>query len=181
MSEVDEFCKNLMEEAKRFYEKAQAETDDEGKKAYLHSALLLAYASLEANVNAIADDFSIREKDLTILEQSILFEKRYEINNGKFELTNNLQMYRLEDRIQFLYHRFARKPINRDSEWWNDFKEGMNVRNKLTHPKEVIQISESMIKKYLIAIINALDEIYKAIYRRSYPLAQRGLDSNMDF
>lgn len=181
MFDVDKFCNNLMEEAKRFYEKAKAEANNEGKNAYLHSALLLAFASLEANINAIADDFSLREKDLTILEQSILFEKRFEIDNGKFKLTNDLKMYRIEDRIQFLYHRFAGEPINRDSDWWNAFKEGINLRNKLTHPKEVIQISESMIKKYLVAVINALDEIYKAVYKRSYPLAQRDLNSNMDF
>lgn len=180
MFDVDEFCTNLMEEAKRFYEKAQAETDNEGKNAYLHSALLLAFASLEAHVNAIADDFSLRE-DLTILEQSILFEKRFEIDNGKLRLTNELKMYRLEDRIQFLYYRFAGKPVNRDSKWWSDFKEGINFRNKLTHPKKVIQISESMIEKYLTAIINTLDELYKAVYKRSYPLTQRGLNSQMDF
>lgn len=62
MTNVDEFSRVLLEEAKRFFERAVDEKSDEGKTAYLHGALILGFCALEAHVNAIADDFLVRDE-----------------------------------------------------------------------------------------------------------------------
>ena len=180
MSIVDEFCKTTLEEAKRFYEKAKVESDQDGKDAYLKAAILLGFAALESHINAIADDFLTRS-DLSVLEQSILSERDFDLHEGKYRLTGNLKMYRLEDRIRFIYRRFSGRPIKEDAQWWGDLKGGITYRNKLTHPKEVITISEGMAKKSLEAIINTLNALYKAVYKKACPSVQRGLISNMSF
>ena len=180
MANVDEFSRTLIEEAKRFYEKALGETDQEGKTAYLHGALVLGFCAFEAYINAIADDF-LDNQTLPIHEKAILSEKDVILENGAFGLSNQLKMYRLEDRIQFLYRRFSGNPFDKDSLWWNNLKAGINTRNKLTHPKEMIPIPESMVKNSIQSIIDALDTLYKAIYNREYPPARRGLHSTMSF
>ena len=68
MTAIDEFASSLLDEAKRFLEKAAVR--DAGETAYLHAALMLGFCSLEAHTNAISDDFS-KGGDLSITDQSI--------------------------------------------------------------------------------------------------------------
>lgn len=180
MSESDLFSRQLLEEAKRFLEKAISEATPEGKAAYLHAAVNLGFSALEAHVNAIADDFLVGS-ELTLLERSILAEKDFQLEAGVFELTDRLKMYRLEDRVQFLHRRFSGVAIDKSAGWWSSLKAGLDLRNKLTHPKEVPVIVESQTRQALEAIIETLDSLYKAIYKTPYPPARRGLQSSMLF
>ncbi len=54
-SGIDAFATELFEEAKRFLEKAKEADNEEGKKAFLHAALLVGMSSLEAHINAICE------------------------------------------------------------------------------------------------------------------------------
>jgi len=180
MSQVDTFSQSLLEEAKRFLEKAKSESRQSGQTAYLHAALLLGFAALEAHLNSVADDFSHR-KELPILEQSILFEKRFTLDNGKLSLTKGLKMYRLEDRIQFIYRRFSGKPINKQAKWWANLKQGIRLRNELIHAKQHPTISKKSVEQSLQAILDAIRAMYRAIYNRDYPFARRALTSQLDF
>lgn len=180
MTGVDKFSQTLFEEAKRFLEKARAETKPEGKTAYLHAALNLGFCALEAHINAIADDFLVRN-DLTVLDRSILAEQDFTLDDGEHELTNRLKMYRLEDRIQFIYRRFSGKVLDKSSSQWADLKDGLKLRNKLTHPKEPPVISDEKIERAFQAIVAILDDIYKAIYHTPYPVGRRGLNSTLTF
>jgi hypothetical protein len=180
MADVDTFASLLLEEAKRFVEKASGEAGAEGKAAYLHAALSLAFSALEAHVNSIADDFLVRS-DLTLLDRSILAERDVQLDNGQYALTDRLRMYRLKDRIEFLCRRFGGGPIDKSSVVWSGFKSGLNQRHRLTHPKEAAEITEPLTRQALTAIIGLLDLLYRAIYKRPYPAAKRGLDSNLSF
>src|SRR5438876_1146397 len=111
MSEADDFSKSLLEEGKRFYEKSNSESSPEGKAAYLHASLTLAFCALEAHVNGIADDFCGRD-ELSLLEKSLLGEKEVRLVKGEFALTETLKMSRLEDRIEFLHRKFTGAEID---------------------------------------------------------------------
>src|SRR5437867_1022594 len=106
MHGVDDFASRLLEEAKRFHEKARDEVDGDGKQAYLHAAIVLACCSLEAHINSIAEDFLVRT-DLSVLERSILAEREYRLEDGEFTITDALKIHRLTDRIEFIYRRFS--------------------------------------------------------------------------
>ncbi len=179
MSETDEFARLLLEEAKRFLERASCE-DHEAKNAYLHASLLLSFSALEAHINCIADDFLVRP-DLSTLERSILGERDIELSSGEFVLKETLKIFRLEDRIEFLYRRFSGKSIDKSVTWWSDFKDGLKLRNTLTHPKGVSSVAEAKVKKTVLSILELLDVIYSGIYKTSYPPKIRGLDSKMTF
>jgi hypothetical protein len=180
MAEIDIFSRSLLEQAKRFLEKAEEATAGEERAAYLHAALMLAFGALEAHVNSIADDFLLRP-ELNVLEQSILSERDYKLRRGKFELTENLKMYRLEDRIQFIHHKFSGTELDKSSAWWSKLKQGMDLRNRITHPKEHIGITVENVRDAIQAIIDSLDALYVAVYGKGYPPARRSLKSTLSF
>lgn len=180
METADIFSRQLVEEAKRFFEKAKVEKKPAGREAYLHAALLIAFAALEAHINSIANDFADR-RDLNLLERSILFERNIVFDRGEFTMSQELKMYRLEDRIEFIFRRFTRKALDRDAMWWQKLKQGINLRNRLTHPKQQELINERLVEDSIQSIIDTINNLYKAVYKRPYPLAKRGLLSSVDF
>ncbi len=178
MTNFDKFSSELLEEARYFYQKGIKSTYASEKKACLHASLLLCYAAFESHINAIAKEFCGRS-EFSILEQSILQEKQYKFNNGAFELTKTLKMYRLIERVEFIYHRLSGKCVDKSCPWWSELKQGIKLRNELTHPDDEIQIDEHAVKQSLEGALNALNEIYLAIYKRGYPSMGRGLESEL--
>lgn len=182
MAEIDVLASKLFEEAKRFLERAkESESKQEDSEAFLHAALNLSFCSLEAHINSIAEDFLTRE-ELSTNEQALLKERRVELKDGKFVVTEQLQMYRLEDRILFLCNRFSRDPQIKISEaYWSQFKEALRLRNALTHPKDSFAIDSASVQRCLEGILNLLDAIYRSCYRKGYPAVSRGLQSSLTF
>jgi len=68
VADFDLFANQLLEEAKRFFEKATESTDSMSRAAHLHAALMLAFCALEAHVQlhrrriAKSTDLSAHEK-----------------------------------------------------------------------------------------------------------------------
>lgn len=180
MKTLDDFARLLLEEAKRFLEKAKAETTADGRLAYLHAALLQACCALEAHVNAVADDF-VTDGHLDKTEQSLLTERELALQQGRFVLTNKLQMRRLEDRLEFLVRKYSGKPVDKDAGWWSDLKAGLHLRNALTHAREDQSVSIADVERCLGAVVDAISALYRAVYRAGYPPAGRKLDSTLDF
>jgi hypothetical protein len=177
---TDGFALSLLEESKRFLEKARSAPNDVGRNAFLHSSLLLAFCSLEAHVNAMAEDFA-SEMKLTAHELGVLKEREVRLENGKFQLKNTLKMVRLEDRIKFLCRRFSRKPVDFSAPWWSGLLNAMELRNALTHPKGQVLIDVSAVGCAIEAIIDTLDALYVAILLQPFPMVRLRLDSTVDF
>ena len=180
MAEIDVFAAQLLEEAKAFLEKSRALSSGISKDTLLHASLNLGFCALEAHVNAIAEDFLTRP-DLSPHERSLLSEKKVELADGVFTLTKQMQIYRLEDRLLFLCHRFSNKrPLDRTASYWSQFKDALALRNGLTHPKAPAVVSEASVERALLAILQILDVVYKRIYGKKYPARKRGLQSTID-
>src|SRR4051812_553998 len=128
MEEMDAFAASLFEEAKGFLEKARSSSDPVARTAFAHAALLLGISALEAHVNAVADEMGLRI-DLTVLDRSILEERDFGLEKGRFDVTNKLKMYRLEDRLLFLFARFGKKSEPTSAPWWARLKDGVSARN----------------------------------------------------
>jgi hypothetical protein len=178
MSDIDEFASSLLEEAKRLLEKATETSESEAERAYLHAALLLAFCSLEAHVNSVADEIAARPST-PIHSKGVLLEKRVELKKGEFVLQNSPQISRLMDRI-LLLHQLGPKP-NVDSEWHSRLIIATELRNKLTHPKMVPTLSAASVKKAIESVIETIDKLYVAVYKSRFPAAHRSLDSKLSF
>lgn len=181
MTDIDNFASQLLEEAKRFLEKA-VDSDDEGAEhAFLHASLMLSFCALEAHIHAIGDDFADNDV-FSVHERGILQERAVRLVNGKFVIhMDQLKVSRLEDRIQLLYRKFSGASLDRTVNWWSRLREAMEVRNQLTHPKGVPLIDADIVKRAIDAIVAALDAVYRAVYKRKFPAAGRGLTSRMHF
>jgi hypothetical protein len=182
MAALSDFAADLLEEAKRFLEKATVTADADGKKAFLHSALLVGFAAFEAHVNAIADDFLTRP-ELTPHERGLLAEAQVDLVDGQFRVKeDNLKIQRLDDRVLFLCRRFSATPIERKASYWGKFNEATRLRNKLTHPKGGhLNVTEAEVKNALGALIELLNVIYLAIYKKKLPAHSNGLMSKRTF
>jgi len=183
MATLSTFASDLLEEAKRFLEKAReaAKVKSDGKDALLHASLMLGFAAFEAHVNAIADDFLARG-DLNPHERGLLAEHAVELNHGEFQEKEQLKIQRLEDRVLFLCRRFSKSPIDRNASYWGAFMDAARLRNKLIHPKaEPPAIGESAVERALSAIIELLNFMYVSIYKKKLPAYNRGLSSKLSF
>lgn len=180
MTGIDQLAGTLFEEAKRFLEKALDAKSDEETNAFLHAALMIGFCSFEAQINAISDEMSVGH-GLSIHEKAVLQEKEVRLENGKFSLQKGLKIFRLEDRVMFLYARFSVTKLDKTQAWWTALQNAVNLRNELTHPKSVPEITSSSVQNALTAIMDATDQLYRAVYKKPFPAAVRGLHSAMAF
>jgi hypothetical protein len=176
---IDEFSVRLLEEAKHFIEKYD-DSKAEPQSAYLHASLVLALCSLEAHVNAICEDFVVRE-DLSPWDKSVLLEKAVDMKHGDFVLTERMKMQRLDERILYLCNRFSRSPIDRTTMMWTQLKEAIELRNKLVHPKEDPALSRAQVVRAVEAVILTLDHLFTTLYKQGFPQAKRGMQSTLSF
>jgi hypothetical protein len=183
MLEIDAFAADLFEEAKRFLEKASDSSDDTGRKAFLHAALLLGISALEAHVNAIADEMAERvaSEQPNVLERSILLERDYTFEKGEFRITHKLKMYNLVERIEFIVLHFSGKRIGAETEWWSKLHQGIDLRNSLVHPRDKQYITPEQVVSAFEGVLGVLDAMYLALYRQHFPGLGRQFHSKMDF
>lgn len=180
MAEFDIFADQLWEESKRFLEKASGAPDQSSEAANLHAALMLSFCALEARVNSIGEEASLRN-DLSEHEKALVLERDVRLENGRFMLQSNLKMIRLEDRIEFLHTKLSGKPIDKTTAWWGQLQEAIRLRNSLTHAKTVPSITQANVMKALQAILQTLDALSKSIYGKRLPAADVGLRSGLRF
>jgi hypothetical protein len=180
VADLDSFANQLLEEAKRFLERAVSSCDEVARTANLHAALMLSFCALEAHINLIAEEFSIRT-DLSAHEKGILLERDVRLEDGEFKVQNTLKMVRLEDRIEFLHNKLSGKPIDKSAKWWGELVEALHLRNQLTHAKTVPSVSHIAVQKAIQAILDALDALVRAIYKKKLPAADMGLNSRLTF
>jgi hypothetical protein len=179
LPDFDEFSSSLLEEAKRFLERAIEARGGSGEMPNLHAALMLAFCSLEAHVNAVADEMAQRN-GLTPHELGVLLEREVNLTNGVYELENRLKIFRLEDRIYFLHSRFGIQP-DIHGEWRGRLGNALSLRNQLTHPKGIPSITVEAVKQAIGAVIDTIDALYCALFDRPFPAAARGLGSKLEF
>ncbi|MBC5721592.1 Uncharacterised protein [uncultured Clostridium sp.] len=178
MTDFDSFSDQLLEESKALLEKAK--TDEPfTQSAYLHSSLLLAISALEACINSIVEEILIEpyRTRYTVYEQALLLEKDVRFDRGEYILSNGLKISRITDRIEFLYYKYTGKKLDRTYPWYATLKQSIDLRNKLVHPKENIQLTIKQVEMSILSVVNTIDELYKAVYQRKFPAVDRGIAS----
>jgi len=181
MTTFDSFSAQLWEEAKRFFEKANLDQPGEAQNAYLHSSILLGMSALEAYINSICEELAISPK-ISLHEKSLLKEREIVFDTGEFKLSEKLQIYRLTDRIEFLFFKYSSVKINGSThQWYADLKTSIKLRNSLVHPKEAVRVTVNNTRILLESINSCLDEVSKCVYHKQFPFVKLGLQSKYSF
>lgn len=178
MSSFDAYTLQLLEQAKRFYEKANENDLDESKIAYLHASLLLAICYIEAVVNNIVNEFE-KTKLFDINEKAVLQEKDIVLVKGSFQLSH-FKMTRFFDKLDILFIKFT-KNVPNSCTWWSHLKQGIDIRNNIVHPKNEVKVTSKVVENTLRAVIECTDILYKAIYKKPFPYYKMGLNSKLIF
>ncbi|QNI30740.1 hypothetical protein H7849_16640 [Alloacidobacterium dinghuense] len=181
MNDIDALASILLEESKRFLEKAQETSDDTAIHAFLHASLSLGFSSLEAHINSIVDD-QLERTDLSVHERAFLSERKVDLRQGVFTLQESLQMQRIDDRIALLWTRCSvEDAFDYQSSTWSHLKDGIRLRNALTHPKEAMGLTIDQVGRTISAIIDIIDTAFQRIYGKRLPAKNRGLQSSLSF
>jgi hypothetical protein len=180
VTDFDAFAVQLLEEAKRFLEKAKEVEDPAAEAAYLHAALMLSFCAIDAQVNSIGEESSIRT-DISAHERGLILERDVKLQKGEFRLQSSLRMQRLEDRIEFLHAKFSGKPIDKSQKWWSQLGVAIQLRNQLTHPKAIPAVTETAVGSAISSIIGAIHALYRSIYKKNFPPVRQGLNSKLTF
>jgi len=180
--DFDNFSVQLFEESKTLYEKAKTSSDDLSKDVFLHSSLLLVMSSLEACVNSISEELLIEpyKDDYSLLEQSLLLEKEIIYKNGCYQLGTALKMSRLVDKIEFLMVRLLCDKWDVNATWFVQLKQSIDCRNKLVHPKEYVKITEKQVEIAINSVLDTMNELFKALYKKQFPSYSYGLTSRYE-
>lgn len=178
MESFDFFGEILFDEAKFLYEKALEAKHDREKQLYLQSSLLMGMCALEAYVNSVCEELvSTEGYKLELYEKMLLSEKKIELKNGVASLGNQLQMSRLIDKIEYIYCKYSRKQIDQNDKWHDGIHEAIDLRNSLVHPKEVVMFSTKQIERALSNILQTVNTIFNAVYKRNVPILNYDLQS----
>jgi hypothetical protein len=180
VADFDIFADQLLEESKRFLEKASESTDAVAEAANLHAALMLSFCALEARINSIGEESSLRT-DLSAHERGLLLERDVRLEDGEFKVQNALKIARLEDRIEFLHAKLSGKPVDKSEAWWGQLNTAIRLRNDLTHAKTIPSITQPGVRNAIQAILATLDALCRAIYGKKLPAADLGLHSRLRF
>jgi len=178
MYSFDFFGEILFDEAKLLYEKALETKFDRERQLYLHSSLLMGMSALEAYVNSVCEELvDTEEYKLDLYEKMLLSEKKIELKNGVASLGNQLQMTRLIDKIEYIYCKFSHKKIDQSDTWHDGIHAAIQLRNSLVHPKEVITLNNKQVEKALTNILETVNALFRAVYKRNVPILNYGLQS----
>lgn len=183
MDSFDKYSADLLEEAKRFLELAHEKgkvADAIGEQAFLHAALLISISSLEAFIYGISDEFK-ESHALNLHEKAFLSEKEIYFDKGSFKISNTLKMTRLIERIEFLFQKFKPGYLSKDSNWWPQLTVGIKLRNSIVHPKEFSDIKYDNVENTIRSVIECINQLFLAIYKKSFPGFSMGLDSKLHF
>ncbi len=135
-------------------------------------------SALEAYVNSICEELiNTEEFNLDIFEKSVLGEKSIEIQTGRVLLTDKLKMSRLIDRIELIVSKYKHRPIDSSAGWDMRIKQTIDLRNNLVHPKQVVELTEKMVEGSLKSILETINELFNAVYKRNVPMFNYGLMS----
>lgn len=116
-----------------------------------------------------------------MLDKSILLERDVALDGGDFVLLDKLKMFRVEDRIAYIFSKFAKGGFPNKEPWWSDLKSGLDARNRLVHPKAAVVVDAKATSRFLTAILECLNALYKGVFKRQHPAYKRGLDSKLHF
>lgn len=176
MVDFIDYTKELMESAKGFAEQGRVATDPRAEQAYLRAALFQAISFLEGHINDVAEQFR-HTSMFTIHQKGILLEREVTLRNGAFRLSNKTKYQRILDRIDMLILTGGGTQA-KETSWHSPLCHALKLRNELVHPREIKRLKYKEVIESLKAVLDCVDAVFKAIFKKGLPYAGKSMDSS---
>lgn len=180
MSEFVGYAKDLMDSAKGFAERGKSEPDKKMQQAFFRAAFLHGFSFLEAHLNELADHFR-GKKTISVHDLGVLLEREVRLEKGTFKITSATKFSRITDRIDVLLANFSSDISASKANWYSDLSEALLSRNKLVHAKEVHELSHEEVMRAIRAIIDCIDALFLAVFKKGFPYKGKSLDGGFCF
>jgi len=170
-----------LQDSNYFAIKASNESSEREIKRYYRVAIFCAMSAVEAFINYVGDTL-IQGETLQPYEISFLTDKKFDASRGTFQILNQTEYHRMEDKLKFLICKFAPHFDFSHSSCWSRLLELKKLRDKITHPRQdedEIDIAEykKKIEIGLSAAIKIMNYLCKGIFKR--PLRKKILDLSL--
>lgn len=93
-----------LEDAFSFAVVAKESSDEREAKRYYRASVFYVASALEAFINYISS--ILIQGDLQQCEIALLTDKKFRLNNGRFEVSEIFQLHGIEDKVKFLICKF---------------------------------------------------------------------------
>lgn len=169
---------DYLEDSNYFAKEAFKTKREREAKRYYRVSVFCAMSAIEAFINYIGDTLA-QGAIFQLYEIAFLTDKKLDILQGKFQIVEQMEYHKLENKLRFLIYKFVPDFDFEHNSSWPHFLEFKRFRDKITHPRQDedqtdITKYEKVIKRGLSAIIEIMNHLCKGIFKR--PLRKKILD-----
>lgn len=159
-----------LEDSSYFAAEARKKKDELEAKRYYRVSVFCAWSAIEAFVNFVGDTFE-QGDSLPPFEIAFITDKRFGILKGRFEVLDQVEYHRLEDKLKFLISKFCPTFDFEKMSCWSRLNEFKKFRDTLTHPrsdKDEVDVTEyeKKTKIGLSSIIEIMDHLCMGIFKK---------------
>ncbi len=160
---------DYLKDSNYFAVEAEKKTDEQESKRYYRASVFCAWSAIEAFVNYVGDTFG-QAGDYEACEIAFITDKKFSVLGGKFNITNQDEYHKLEDKLRFLICKFCPTFDFEKTPCWSRLLEFKKFRDSLIHPRKDedetdIEEYDKKIKMGLSAVIEVIDILCRAIFR----------------
>lgn len=161
---------DYLEDAYNLAIAAREATDERVARRYYRAAIFYAVSSIEAFLNFIGETLEKGGK-VAPYEIAFLNDKRFGITGDSFEVLEQMEFHKLEDKLKFLLKKHAKQYDLGSEPSWTRFIDLKRFRDGLVHPRKTrdeIEIVEydDILKVGLGSIIEIMDILCKGLFKR---------------
>lgn len=169
---------DYLEDAFHFAVTGQQSTNEREAKRYLRASLFYAVSAVEAFVNYLADALNVSGL-VEPYEYAFLLDRKFAMEKGQFQVLNQPDFHRLEDKLKFMIWRFAPDFDFAKDCLWSNFLEFKRFRDSITHPKheeDGVSAQEYVeaLRKGMRSVVGIMDILLKGVFGK--PIRRKLLD-----
>ena len=169
---------DYLEDAHFFASLASSTTEERVAKRYFRASIFYAMSAIEAFINYIGNIFEQGDV-FHPHEIAFLIDKKYTLCHGKFQIIDQMEYHRLEDKLRFLIGKFIIGFDFDHNPSWSQLIEFKRLRDNITHPRreedEITLIEyNNKIQVGIRSILTIMDSLCNGIFGR--PLRKKLLD-----
>jgi len=167
-----------LEDSNYFAIEASKAVSERDAKRYYRVAVFCTMSAVEAFINYIGDTLAQGEI-FQPYEIAYLTDKKFDVSGGTFQILEQIEYHRLEDKLKFLICKFIPDFDFVSTPCWSCLLTFKKFRDTITHPRQdedEIDITEykKKIETGLSSAIELMNYLCKGIFRR--PLRKKILD-----